>query len=482
MTMTSPAPDVATAPVPLIVDVDGTLIKSDLLHESVMQFAAHRPLELWRLVPWLAKGKQHLKCELAESVTLDVSHMPLRAEVVDLIRAAQAEGRPVYLASASEVGLVQRMADRIGGIAGVFGTGRDQNVAGQAKAARLNAAFGEQGYDYVGDQPVDFAVWQSSRKVLAVAHDDRFARAVLQRHPDAEIVARPRQQLRSYVRAMRPHQWAKNLLIGLSLVAGHHFDWQSIWVTAIAFICFCLAASSAYLINDLLDLPGDREHHRKSRRPIAAGEVPIARALGLAMLLMATALALSALLPWRFVLILMLYVGLTLSYSLYLKRQMLIDVVALASLYTIRVLAGIAADGTAYSQWLLMFCLFLFFSLATVKRCAELIANREAGKMKVTGRGYNVEDLIVLFPLTAAAGFGAVLIVALYLSSPDVSALYGHPKRIYLVCPLLIYWICRVMMLTNRNQMHDDPVVFALTDRVSLLTAVGAFLIILASI
>ena len=145
-------------------------------------------------------------------------------------------------------------------------------------------------------------------------------------------------------------------------------------------------------------------------------------------------------------------------------------------------LAGIAADGTAYSQWLLMFCLFLFFSLATVKRCAELIANREAGKMKVTGRGYNVEDLIVLFPLTAAAGFGAVLIVALYLSSPDVSALYGHPKRIYLVCPLLIYWICRVMMLTNRNQMHDDPVVFALTDRVSLLTAVGAFLIILASI
>ena len=482
MTVTSSSPAADKAPVPLVVDVDGTLIKTDLLHENVMQFAARHPLELWRLIPWLAKGKPHLKCELAERVPLDMATMPLRAEVVSLIEAAQAEGRPVYLASASEVGLVERLAARIGGIAGVFATGRDQNNAGHAKAARLNAAFGAQGYDYIGDQPVDFAVWESSRGVFAVAHDEAFAREVLRRHPDAHIVARPQRRLRSYIRAMRPHQWAKNMLIPLSLVAGHHFNWQSIWVTAIAFVCFCLAASSAYLINDLLDLPGDREHHRKSRRPFAAGDLPIGRGLGLAMLLMAMALALSALLPSRFILVLLLYVGLTLTYSLYLKRKMLIDVVALAGLYTIRVLAGIAADATAYSQWLLMFCLFLFFSLASIKRCSELISRREAGKTNVPGRGYNVDDLIVLFPMAAAAGFGAVLIVALYLSSPDVAVLYSHPKRIYLVCPLLIYWVCRVMMLTNRNEMHDDPVVFALTDRLSLLTGVGAVAIILMSI
>ncbi len=465
---------------PLVVDVDGTLIKTDLLHESVMQLAARHPLDLWRLVPWLAKGKQHLKCELAERVPLDVSNIPLRDETVSLIRDAQAEGRPVYLASASENGLVQRVADLIGGIAGVFGTGRDDNNAGHAKAARLNAEFGEHGYDYVGDQPVDFAVWQSSRQVLAVAHDEGFARKVLKRHPEARIIARPRPRLRSYIRAMRPYQWTKNLLIPLSMVAGHHFDWHSLGVNLVAFVCFCLAASSAYLINDLLDLPGDRAHHRKSKRPFAAGDIPIDRGLVLAMLLMAGAVGLSVLLPPRFILILLLYVGLT--YSLYLKRKVLIDVVVLGGLYTIRVLGGIAASGTVYSPWLLMFSLFLFLALATVKRCSELIALRDAGKESAPGRGYHATDLAVLLPLGAAAGYGAVLVVALYLSSSDVRVLYEHPNRIWLICPLLIYWISRMLLKCNRNQLHDDPIIFAIRDPVSWGTGALAVGIMLSAI
>lgn len=467
MTLTRPVSLAAELPVPLVVDVDGTLIKSDLLHESVMQLAARHPLDLWRLVPWAAKGKQHLKCELAERVPLDVSNIPLREETVSLIRDAQAQGRPVYLASASESGLVQRVADLIGGIAGVFGTAREDNNAGQAKAARLNAAFGEHGYDYVGDQPVDFAVWPSARKVLAVAHNEGFARKVLNRHPDAQIIARPRAKLRSYIRALRPYQWTKNLLIPLSMVAGHHFDWHSIWVTAVAFVCFCLAASSAYLFNDLLDLPGDRAHHRKSKRPLAAGDIPIGRGLALAALLMVAALGLSLLLNWGFIAILLGYVGLTLSYSFYLKRQMLIDVLVLGGLYTIRVLGGIAAGETEYSPWLLMCSLFLFLSLATVKRCSELIALREEGKDATPGRGYRAEDLAVLLPLGAAAGYAAVLVVALYLSSEEVRELYAHPNRIWLICPLLIYWISRVLMKCNRNELHDDPIIFAIGDKVS---------------
>jgi 4-hydroxybenzoate polyprenyltransferase/phosphoglycolate phosphatase-like HAD superfamily hydrolase len=482
MTLTSPPSLAAAGPVPLVVDVDGTLIKSDLLHESVMQLAARHPLDLWRLLPWVARGKQHLKCELAERVPLDVANIPLREETVSLIRDAQAQGRPVYLASASENGVVQRVADLIGGIAGVFGTGRDDNNAGHTKAARLNAAFGEHGYDYVGDQPVDFAVWQSSREVLAVAHDEGFARKVLSRHPDARIIARPRTKLRSYIRAMRPYQWTKNLLIPLSMVAGHHFDWHSIWVTAVAFVCFCLAASSAYLFNDLLDLPGDRAHHRKSKRPFAAGDIPIDRGVVLAALLMGGALALSLLLPWRFIVILLLYVGLTLSYSLYLKRKVLIDVVVLGGLYTIRVLGGIAAGETIYSPWLLMFSLFLFLGLATVKRCSELIALREAGKDATPGRGYRAADLAVLLPLGAAASYGAVLVVALYLSSEEVRVLYAHPNRIWLICPLLIYWLSRMLLKCNRNQLHDDPIIFAIRDKVSWATGVLAVGIMLAAI
>ncbi len=476
-------PPASNNAIPLIVDVDGTLIKTDLLHENVMQMVARNPLELFRLPAWLAKGKHHLKCELALRAPLDLANLPLRGETVSLIHSAQAEGRPVYLASASETGLVQQLAERIGGIAGVFGTERGGgNNAGSAKAARLNAQFGEGGYDYVGDRPVDLAVWPSANKVLAVAHDDRFVRTIMERFPEAQIIAQPRTRLAYYVKAMRPYQWSKNLLIGLSLIAGQHFDWCSIAVTLLAFICFCLAASSAYLVNDLLDLPGDRAHHRKSKRPFASGDLPIVNGLVLAVVLMAAALGLSLLLSWRFVFILLVYVGLTLSYSLYLKRRMMIDVVVLGGLYTIRVLGGIAAGETEYSPWLLMFSLFLFLSLAVVKRCSELIAGRDAGKEPAPGRGYRTEDLAVLLPLGAAAGYASVLVVMLYLSSPQVSSLYSHPFRMWLICPVLAYWISRALMIANRGEMHDDPIIFAVTDRISWLTGVVAALIIAVSV
>jgi 4-hydroxybenzoate polyprenyltransferase len=231
-----------------------------------------------------------------------------------------------------------------------------------------------------------------------------------------------------------------------------------------------LAASSAYVINDLLDLPGDRDHPRKSQRAFAAGKVPITHGVTLAALLMAGAFALSLLLPWRFIGILSIYLTCTLGYSLLLKRKLLIDVIMLGGLYTLRVFGGLAATDTHQTQWLLMFSLFLFLSLAIVKRCSELVANRAVGRAGAMGRGYWVEDLNVLFPLGAAAGYGAVFVVTLYLSSPEVAALYTNPNRLWLLCPLLLYWISRVLVMANRGHLHDDPVIFALTDRISWLT------------
>lgn len=470
------------APAPLVVDVDGTLIRSDLLHETVMQFVAHFPLQAWRLPLWLAAGRNHLKCELAARVDLDLETIPLRDETVAHIRAAQAEGRPVYLASASERLLVERLAERIGGIAGVFGTDRSANAAGSQKAAQLNAAFGAGGYDYIGDRPVDFAVWSSARRVLAVAHREGFARRIVRAFPDADIIARPKLSPHAYFKALRPHQWAKNLLVFLSLIAGHHFDWATILETTLAFVCFCLAASSAYVLNDLLDLPADRLHPRKRGRPVAAGDVPIGHGAALSAVLMALAIATSLLLPTPFVVILAIYVVLTLAYSLLLKRKLLIDVIVLGALYTIRVLGGAAASGVRESQWLLMFSLVLFLSLATVKRCSELVARREAGKARLPGREYRAEDLDVLLPLAAASGYGAVLVVSLYLSSPEVVAIYSHPDRLWLICPLLLYWVSRVLVLSNRNELHDDPVVFALKDPISWLTGAIAAIIIAVSI
>jgi len=473
---------VIDAGVPLIVDVDGTLIKTDLLHEKIMQFAAHNPLGLWQLPLWLAGGRHHLKCELATRVPLDVASIPLRDETMARIRAAQVEGRAVYLASASERGIVQRLADQIGGISGVFGTDISGNVAGDRKAEVLNTAFGAGQYDYIGDRSVDFAIWRSARKVLAVSHSAEFSRRLSRSFPGAEILAHPRRPARAYLAALRPHQWTKNILVFLPLIAGHSFDFASIFTTLLAFVCFCLAASSAYVINDLLDLPADRTHPRKRLRPFAAGDISIAYGVLLGAMLMLAAVSVAMTLPHRFLLTLGGYVVCTLAYSLVIKRQLLIDVIMLGCLYTLRVLGGIAAAETYYSPWLLMFCLFLFLSLAIVKRCSELIARRHEAGSATTGRSYIPDDLAMLLPLAAAAGYGAVLVVALYLSSEKVRILYAHPARMWLICPLLLYWISRVLVLCNRGQLHDDPVLFALTDRVSWITGILAAAVLAVSI
>lgn len=466
---------------PLVVDVDGTLLRGDLLHEAALQFAARHPFRLGKLALWLGQGKAALKMRLADSVDPVVESIPLRDEVVDTIREAQAQGRPVWLASASPRVWVERVADRIGGIAGVMATDERTNLAGSAKAAALVERFGRGGFDYIGDNEVDVAVWREARRPLMVAHGAGFARSVERRFADVVTVARDRRTARPYARTLRMHQWAKNLLVFLPVIAGHSlFEPASLLAVLVAFLAFSFAASSAYIINDLLDLPGDRDHPRKCRRPFAAAEVPVVHGLALSAFLMLAAFALSLALPWRFGAVLATYVVLTLGYSLLLKRRMLIDVIVLGGLYTIRVLGGVVATGERQSPWLLMFSLFLFLSLAAVKRCSELVARREAGKPPPLGRGYMIQDLAVLFPLAAAAGYGAVLVVTLYLSSPEVTQLYRHPMRMFLICPLLLYWISRVLIISNRNELHDDPVIFALTDRISW--AVGALVAVVIAL
>ena len=468
--------------VPLVVDVDGTLVKTDLLHETVLQFVAHHPFQLWRIPLWLIGGKSRLKRALSDRVNLDLSTIPLREETLALIKAAKAEGRPVFLASASEEGLVRKLADRIHGIEGVFGTDEAGNLAGAEKSKRLNATFGEGRYDYVGDRQIDFAVWPSARQVFAVSHSPRFSDRLRQSYPDATIIAEGTIRAEPYLRALRLHQWAKNALVFLSMIVGHHFEVETIQATVLAFLCFCFAASGAYITNDLLDLPADRDHHRKHTRPFAAGDIPIAHGVTLSLLLLLSSLTASLLLPGRFTAILLLYVACTFAYSFVLKRRLLIDVVALGGLYTIRVLGGIAAAASTYSPWLLMFCLLLFLSLAIVKRCSELVARRNLGKAASLGRSYQVEDLNILLPLGAAAGYGAALVVMLYLSSPEVRVLYAHPTRMWLICPLVLYWISRMLMLSNRGELHDDPVVFALMDRTTWFMGVIAAGIIAVSI
>jgi 4-hydroxybenzoate polyprenyltransferase len=465
---------------PLVVDADGALVKTNLLHENAMQFLARKPFAAWRLPLWIARGGDRLVRELDTTGPCDLANTPLRGETLDRIRGAQEHGTAVYLVSACGQNVVDRLANSIGGIAGVFVEA--PGATGMDRAERLNAVLGSGAYDYIGNRPADFAVWPSARRVMAVSSSPAFSREVNRNFPNAEIIAEPRQRPATYFWAMRPHQWAKNLLVFLSLAAGHHFAVRTTVDTFIAFVCFCLAASSAYLLNDMLDIPSDRAHPRKRTRAFAAGDLPISHGLALSISLMLAALSASLMLPARFTLILMVYVALTIGYSVLLKRKLLVDVIALGGLYTIRVLGGIAAVGSAYSYWLLMFCLFFFLGLATVKRCSELVSNAAAGASAPSGRGYRYGDLTVLFPLAAAACYGSVLVVALYLASPEVIVLYRHPLRLWLLCPLLLYWVSRVLVLASRNELHHDPVTFALTDRISWRAGAVALGIVLVAI
>ncbi|GAA0284301.1 UbiA family prenyltransferase [Alteraurantiacibacter aestuarii] len=469
--------------VPLVVDVDGTLLRSDLLHEAALQFVAQNPLECWKLLYWLLLGKAVLKSRLAERGDFGIDSIPLRDETMAAIRTAQAQGRETYLASASDHRWVDKVAERVGGLTGVLASDGETNLAGTAKAAALTGKFGRLGFDYIGDARVDIPVWEAARGKLVVAHRPGFAKKIINRFPDAEIIVQSDRDLRAWLEAMRPHQWAKNLLLFLPLLLGHRFlDVGAVMESSIGFVAFCLAASSAYIINDLLDLPGDRDHHRKCNRPFADCRIRLIHGPPMALAILAVAIVLASLLNTRFLLILLIYVAATLSYSLLLKRRLLVDVITLGGLYTLRVLAGVIATGSHQSPWLLMFSLFIFLSLAIVKRCSELVARREAGKSAPPGRGYRIQDLEVMFPLGAAAGFCAILVITEYLSSPEVVALYSHPQRLWLICPLLLYWIGRILVLASRNELHDDPIIFAARDRNSWLTAITASGIVLVSI
>jgi 4-hydroxybenzoate polyprenyltransferase len=465
--------------VPLVVDVDGTLLRTDILHEQFLQFVATRPLESWRLIGWTMAGKAQLKSTLAANVDGNLDSLPLADEVLALIESAKKEGKPVYLASAADRRHVDELARRVGGIAGVFASDGKVNLSGEAKANALVEQFGEGGFDYAGNCRADYPVWRKARKAYVVSGNRRFHRQAAREFPEAQTVSRPPGSLRAYLRALRTHQWAKNVLVFLPTIAGHRFDYPSVIKTFLAFACFCLAASSAYVVNDLLDLPADRAHATKRYRPFASGAIPVAHGPFMAAVLLAAAFALAWFVAPEFLAVLAVYVCLTLAYSVDLKRRVLVDVVVLGMLYTLRVLGGVAAVSVAQSPWLLVFSLFLFLALAVVKRCAELVPARALGKAALKGRGYLVEDLSVLVSLGAASGVGAVLVVGLYIFSPEVQKLYTRPAWLWLLCPLILYWISRMILIAHRGTLHEDPVVFALGDRVSWYAAALTAAIIL---
>jgi 4-hydroxybenzoate polyprenyltransferase len=468
---------------PLYVDLDGTLLATDLLHESLLKLVRSSPLSLLRLPLWLLRGKAALKREVTQRVDIDVTTLPYRPEVLELVRGARAAGRRTVLATASHETLARKVAQHLGLFDAVLATDGVRNLKGAGKLAAIQADAGGAAFSYAGDHPADLAVWRGAGAAVVVSRSGGLARRAA-RVTGVEAVIKPKATgLKRYVYGIRAHQWLKNVLIFLPLMPVLHDLTSTLIIDAcVAFLAFGLMASSIYILNDLLDLESDRRHHRKRNRPFAAGEIPASTGVLMSLSLCAASLVLSfALLPMSFVGVLLFYMVLTTAYSVTLKRRALVDVFALAALYTVRVAAGTAATGQPLSFWILSFSLFIFLSLALAKRYVELISSTgDAGQMK-RDRGYLPTDAPFVLAAGVAAGQMSALLLSLYLQDQQMLDRYDNPMYLWVLIPVFLFWTTRIWLKAIRGLLHDDPVVFAARDWVSRIAVViGAIALWLA--
>jgi 4-hydroxybenzoate polyprenyltransferase/phosphoserine phosphatase len=453
---------------PLAVDLDGTLIKTDLLLESVCSLLRQQPLALFALPFWLLKGRARLKREIAQRVQLDPALLPYRTELLDYLRAEHDKGRSIVLATASDQRFARHVADHLQLFDMVLASDGITNLAAKRKRARLVAEFGEKGFDYVGDESRDLAVWSSARKAIVVSPNPRLKQAVVKVSQLEAAFEEPGPSVGEYLSALRPQQWLKNILVFVPLFSAHLFAEPVLLIrTMIAFVAFCCCASGGYLVNDLCDLPADRHHPSKRLRPFASGRLPLAYGFAMAPVLAVIGCLLAGLLSGLSLGIVVLYFIVAAAYSFSLKKEALLDVFTLASLYTLRIIEGGFAAAVPLSVWLLAFSMFLFLSLAFIKRYAELVIMRGIDGDHAKARSYELSDAELLVSTGTASGYAAVLVLSLYIASGSVKVLYSTHEVLWLVCPVLLYWIGYLWMVAHRGNMYHDPLVFAVRDRTS---------------
>ncbi|MEX2470009.1 MAG: UbiA family prenyltransferase [Pseudohongiellaceae bacterium] len=453
---------------PLYVDLDGTLIKSDVTFEALLLLLRRNVFYLALVPLWLLRGLAHLKQRLAALVDVPVESIPFNEEFLDYLRREKARGRKLILISASHQSQVERVAALVGLFDRVEGTQADINLKSHNKLARIRQLNGEGGFAYAGNARADLPLWGAADQAILVNCGDGLRRAINDNGQRVLQFDRPGSRFACLLTAMRPHQWFKNLLLFLPLILSHQLNDLTLFLQAsLGFVSFSLCASSVYLLNDLLDLASDRLHPSKRQRPLAAGELPLGIALAAIPALLLAAFAVALLLPGDFLWILLGYWLLTTLYSLMLKQRFLVDVLVLALLYTARIFAGAAAIDVVATSWLIAFSMSLFLGLAIVKRVTELTRLRQVAYTSAAGRGYHTDHRRLMIAIGAAASLGAVIIFAFYINAPATTELYSSPAILWLVCPLLLLLLVRIWVRARSGELHEDPVVFALGDHSS---------------
>ncbi len=461
------------ASVPLVLDLDRSLIRCDILHETAVAFLRRNPLGLFSLARWLMQGRAVLKRKLAEQVEVDVEHLPVNEELAAFARAEKEKGRTVVLATASDLVVATAIAKRFPFIDRVVASDGVTNLKGKVKAETLAELYPD-GFAYAGDSAADLAVWKKAKGIVLVETSGRVAREASRLGPvEASF---PRASIGKALRkSARLHQWAKNALVFAPLVLGGQFANPVAWVNAaLAFVAIGVLASTTYLLNDLFDLPDDRKHWSKRERPRASGRLPISVAVAALPIGFGLSFALAALVGSAAVAVLAVYLVVTVAYSMHLKRQPIVDAFTLAVLFTLRLGLGVVAAQVVVSPWLMVFSMFLFASLSFAKRHTEIERMANLGEMRVAGRGYLSSDGPLILSMGVASGLGAVMIMVLYLINDAFpGGLYANPVWLWAFPPILFRWIGRIWLLCQRGELNDDPVAFAVRDRTSIFLGAG---------
>ncbi|WP_257455733.1 UbiA family prenyltransferase [Archangium lipolyticum] len=430
---------------PLAVELEGVLTRTHTLHEGLLRLLKHHPLQALASLGWRLEGRAFVRAEVARRVELDVARLPYDEVLVAHLGEEKARGRRLVLATAADQKVAEAVAAHLGLFEAVFASDGTRELTGAHREARLREALGE--------RPEEA-------------------------RPREATMSRPR----AIRKALRVHQWAKNVLVFVPLLAAHKaLNLPMLLHAVLGFIAFSLCASSVYVLNDLLDLDSDRRHPTKRQRPFASGALSVRAGLWLAPVLLGAGAAVASLLPGEFLALLGTYYGITLAYSFLLKQVAMLDVLVLAGLYTVRIFGGSLAVGVPTSSWLLTFSMFLFLSLALVKRLSEVRRLRLANEPAAHGRGYVAGDYEQLSMLGVSSGYLSVLVLALYITSKEVTVLYAHPARLWLLCPVMMYWVGRVWLLAHRGEVNEDPLIFALKDKVSYVVGLIAACVLLAA-
>jgi len=465
----------------LYVDLDGTLIKTDILYESVLLLIKINFLYIFILPFWLLKGKSALKYNISKLVDINPHLLPYNECFLQYLKQQKAEGRKLILATATTEKYAQEIADYLGIFSQVIASSVSENISGTAKLNNIRRQ--SKVFSYAGNSTVDMLIFPFAQEALIVNPTQGLKRQLVKIDNITQIFENDSKGVRSIFKAIRMYQWVKNSLLFVPLLMSQQFNnTEALLNVIMAFISFSLLASATYIVNDLLDIQNDREHIRKKKRPLASGDLTIPSAIIISLFLFISSFAIAINVNLPFVYGLIFYLALTLLYSFKLKSYILMDTISLSLLYTTRIFVGALVINIMPSVWLIAFSMFMFLSLALVKRCSELQVLGRGEKESTPGRDYMVSDTYILASMGVTSGFVSILVVALYLNDTQSISQYTYPELLWLVCPLLLYWIGLMWIKTFRDEMHDDPIVFSIKDRGSLLCISSVIIIIVTAI